>query len=133
MKIFFNTIGFVALALGVIGIVLPLLPTTPFLLLAAACFMRGSDTMYRWMTQNPVFGRYLLDYQQHKGVTLRTKLVAISVMWASLLYTMYLMPTLWWPIGIIGIGVTLYLIFRLKTVPADLRNDTRHIDEKSGG
>ncbi|HLU20588.1 MAG TPA: YbaN family protein [Pusillimonas sp.] len=133
MKIFFNTVGFIALALGVVGMVLPLLPTTPFLLLAAACFMRGSDRMYHWMTHNPVFGRYLLDYQRHKGVTLRVKILAISLMWGSLLYTMYLLPALWWPIGIIGVGVSLYLIFRLKTIPGAPRNETRHIDENGRG
>ncbi len=116
MKIFFNTIGWIALALGVIGIALPLLPTTPFLLLAAACFMRGSDRMYRWLTQNRVFGRYLRDYQEQRGVTLRVKVVALTVMWASLLYSMYTLPALRWPLGLIGLGVSAYLTFRLKTL-----------------
>lgn len=133
MKILFNTVGFIALALGVIGIVLPLLPTTPFLLLAAACFLRGSDRMYHWLTRNPVFGHYLLDYQKHRGVTLRVKIVAISVMWTSLLYAMYLMPALRWPLGIIGTGVTLYLVLRLKTISSSPENHSREIDENSRG
>ena len=128
MKIFFNTIGCIALALGVIGIALPLLPTTPFLLLAAACFMRGSDRMYRWLTQNRVFGPYLLDYQERRGVTLRVKVVALTLLWASLLYSMYTLPTLRWPLLLLGLGVSAYLTLRLKTLPKATERDTRQLN-----
>lgn len=134
MKIFFNTIGCIALALGVIGIVLPLLPTTPFLLLAAACFLRGSDRMYRWLTQNRVFGRYLLDFQERRGVTLRVKIVAITVMWTSLLYSMYAvaLPTLRWPLALIGLGVTAYLALGLKTLPKQTAQSAKQVNDQRG-
>lgn len=130
MKIFFNIVGSIALVLGIIGIALPLLPTTPFLLLAAACFMRGSTRMHRWMTQNPVFGSYLRDYQEKKGVALRVKVVAVTVMWTSLLYTMFfLVPTLKIPLGLIGLGVTAYLVLGLKTLERPIRRGSRDLDQ----
>jgi len=132
MKIFFNIAGGLALILGIIGIALPLLPTTPFLLLAAACFLRGSARMHRWMTQNPVFGRYLLDYQEKKGVTLRVKIVAIAMMWLSLLYSMFVFtPVLRIPLGLIGLGVTVYLIVGLKTVQRTTPQGSTEVNKKT--
>lgn len=134
MKIFFNVVGCIAVALGIIGIALPLLPTTPFLLLAAACFLRGSDRLYRWLTGNRVFGPYLLDYQEKKGVTLRVKVVAILVMWTSMLYSMFMLPipALRWPMGLIGLGVTAYLIWGLKTLQRPTPRGSQRIDDEAG-
>lgn len=133
MKLFFNTVGCIALALGIIGIPLPLVPTTPFLLLAAACFMRGSDRMYRWMTGNPVFGPYLRDFQEKKGITLRIKITAIAATWISLLYSMYFLPQpmLRIPLALLGLGVTAYLALGLKTLQSPSRRGSREIDEEA--
>lgn len=133
MKLFLNIVGCVAVVLAVLGIVLPLLPTTPFLLLAAACFLRGSQRLHRWLTGNRVFGRYLLDYQEKKGVTLRVKLTAISVMWASMLYSMWVVPSaaMRWPLALIGAGVTVYLIWGLKTLQTPTQRGSTPINDDS--
>ena len=80
----FNFAGFVSLILGVVGIVLPLLPTTPFLLLSAACFARSSDKFYHWLLSHPWFGHYIDNYRQGRGIPLKVKVVAIAIMWLSI-------------------------------------------------
>lgn len=70
------------LCLGVVGIAVPLLPTTPFLLLAAACYLRGSDRMHKWMMTNKVFGRYLKNYAEGRGVSWRVKTGTVALLWS---------------------------------------------------
>lgn len=131
MKIFFNIVGFIALGLAIIGIPLPLVPTTPFLLLAAACFMRGSDRMHDWMTQNPLFGKYLRDFEEKKGVTLRVKVFAIMLMWLWLIASMYFVPPFIIPLSLIGLGVTAYMVFGLRTLPAQTPDATSKAEDKT--
>jgi hypothetical protein len=80
------TVGVFSVALGVIGIFLPLLPTTPFLLLAAACFARSSDRLYRWLTAHRVFGSYIRNYREQRAIPLRAKVVTLLTLWASIGY-----------------------------------------------
>jgi hypothetical protein len=79
-----NAGGIVFLAAGVIGVALPVMPTTPFLLLATACFLRGSERMHRWMLTNRWFGDYLRRYRDGRGIPVRTKLGAILLLWATI-------------------------------------------------
>ncbi len=65
--------GLLALLLGVIGIFLPLLPTTPFILLAAFCFSRSSQRLHQWLLQHPLFGVLIQDWQQHGVIRTKTK------------------------------------------------------------
>ena len=110
--------GVLLVALAVVGIFVPLLPTTPLLLLAAACFVRSSDRLYRWLTGHRVLGKYIRDYQEKGGVTTRVRLIALLTMWAAILYAAHV-ATDSWPVRIvlvlIAIGTTLYLL-SLKTV-----------------
>lgn len=76
--------GVIFLILGALGIPLPLLPTTPFLLLAAACFLRGSPRLYTWTMTNRYFGAYLRDYRAGRGIPATTKLLAISLLWLGI-------------------------------------------------
>lgn len=127
MKWLFNILGGLALALAIIGIFLPLLPTTPFLLLASACFLRGSPRMHDWMLHNRLFGAQLRHYQTHRGIPLRTKYVAIALTWISLLVSMSVLgkPALQALLGAIGLGVTIFIL-RMRTVPAlDLKAEHR--------
>mgnify|MGYP002344979655 CR=1 FL=1 len=79
--------GSVFLGLGIVGIILPLVPTTPFLLLAAACYARSSKRIYHWLLTNKWFGNYIKNYREGKGVPLKVKLSAISLLWATILFS----------------------------------------------
>jgi hypothetical protein len=82
-RAFLIVAGLLSVAVGAIGIFVPLLPTTPFLLLAAVCFVRSSDRLYRWLTRNRVFGNYLRDYQERRAMPAGMKWCAISVLWLT--------------------------------------------------
>jgi hypothetical protein len=118
MKIVLNLIGVLAVALGVLGIFLPLLPTTPFLLLASACFARSSTRLHHWLRSNPVFGKYLRDYEDGRGLPLRGKVVILLLMWASLGYSMTKvgMPVLIALLSLIGAAVTVFLLRYVPTM-----------------
>ena len=79
-------VGIVCVVLGAIGVVLPVLPTTPFLLLAAACFLRSSPRFHQWLLNNRVLGLYIRDYCSGKGIPLRAKIVSISLLWLTIGY-----------------------------------------------
>jgi uncharacterized protein len=117
MKLFLNIVGCLAVALAILGIFLPLLPTTPFLLLASACFVRGSDRMHRWLLTNRVFGEFLRNYENDKGIPRRAKIIAIALLWTSLIFSIYKFDGIWIRTGLmaIGIGVSLVLL-RMKTM-----------------
>ncbi len=85
MKIFFTILGLLALGLGILGIFLPVLPTTPFLLLAAFLFLRGSRRLYDWLMSHPKLGPYIKDFMVHKSIPLHVKIVSISLIWLTLL------------------------------------------------
>lgn len=82
--------GSAFLTTGVIGIFLPVLPTTPFILLAAICYARGSETFYSWIIHHRVFGRYIACYTGEQGVPLRHRLITILVLWIVIGITMIL-------------------------------------------
>lgn len=76
-------IGLVAVVLGIIGMFLPMWPTTPFLLLAAACFVRSSDRLYTWLLEHEHLGCYVRDYMSGRGIPLKAKRVALGTMWVT--------------------------------------------------
>ena len=81
------TAGTFFVGLGVLGIFLPLLPTTPFLLLAAACYVRSSKRFYNWLLNNKWFGNYIKNYREKKGVPLKVKLSSLSLLWITILFS----------------------------------------------
>ena len=81
--------GTAFLALGIVGIFLPLLPTTPFLLLSAACYARGSRRFYNWLLNNRLFGTYIRNYREGRGIKLRVKVLALAVLWATITYSAF--------------------------------------------
>jgi uncharacterized membrane protein YbaN (DUF454 family) len=76
----FRACGFLFLGIGVVGIFLPLLPATPFVLLAAACFARSSEKWHRWMLANPTFGPMIRNWEQNHCISCRVKKIAIVSM-----------------------------------------------------
>lgn len=117
LKIVLNIIGSVSLVLGVLGIFLPLLPATPFLLLASACYLRGSERLHRWLMNNRVLGTYIKNIQQRRGIPLRAKIITISILWLSLLFSIYRIDILPLQLMLCFIGVTSSaLILKMKTL-----------------
>ena len=88
-------LGWISVVLGVIGIFLPVLPTTPFLLLAAACFMRSSKRFYLWLVNHRQLGPWIVDYLEGQGIPLKGKVYAISLMWLSISVSCYVVPLFW--------------------------------------
>lgn len=77
--------GTISLGLGIIGIVVPILPTTPFLLLAAACYSKSSNRFYNWLMNNRWFGKYIRNYREGKGIPLKMKIYTTVLLWATIL------------------------------------------------
>ena len=86
-RLFLITVGSLSLGLGIVGIFLPLIPTTPLLLLAAACYIRSSKRLYHWLITNKHFGQYILDYREGKGIPLKAKVIGVTMIWVSMLST----------------------------------------------
>ena len=84
IRILWLVLGLVCVGLGTIGIVLPILPTTPFLLAAAACFCKSSTRLYNWLINNKWFGEYIRNYKEGKGIPMKTKIIALIVLWATI-------------------------------------------------
>lgn len=105
------TAGMSSLALGVVGIVVPVLPTTPFLLLAAACFLRSSRRLHDWLVSHRVLGAFIADYLQHRAVPRRTKIVAVAVLWAGIGLSAYVVQNVWVRLALlaVAVGVTVHL------------------------
>lgn len=116
-RFLFSLLGTLCLLVGILGLILPLLPATPFLLLATACYVRGSHALHSWLMRNPFLGTYISNIKEHRGMPRRAKLMTIAVLWASLLFSVYRVESLLVDatLLIVGIGVTA-LIFRLKTL-----------------
>ena len=92
--------------LGAIGIFIPLLPTTPLLLLSAACYLRGSKRMHHWMLNNKWFGAYIRNYEEGKGIPLRTKVLIVTLLWIAISYSAYLVNLFSVQIILVAIAVT---------------------------
>jgi uncharacterized membrane protein YbaN (DUF454 family) len=114
--------GIIAFGLGVIGVFVPLLPTTPFLLLAAACFFRSSERLYTWLIHHPWFGDYIRHYREHRAITLPAKVVTLLLLWSVIGYTAFKIVTAWWVralLGVIAVGVTIHIL-HLKTLTREM-------------
>ena len=104
--------------LAILGVFLPLLPTTPFLLLASACFARGSTRLHGWLLNNRMFGKYISNYEQGRGIPLRGKVTALAMLWASIGYSAFTVGSTALVALLIGIaiGVTIYLCAFVPTL-----------------
>ena len=91
-----KAVGLVAVGLGLMGMFLPLLPTTPFLLLAAALFFRSSPRLYAWLLGHRTLGPYIRNFREHKAIPLHTKVVSVSLVWITLLYCAFGMGLPMW-------------------------------------
>ncbi len=117
-KWFLIVTGTISVGLGFLGIVLPLLPTTPFLLLAAACYIRSSERFYHWLIYHKWFGSYIRNYREGRGIPLSAKITAITLIWVTIGFSaLFVVPVVFVKILLIliAIGVTIYLL-SIKTL-----------------
>jgi uncharacterized membrane protein YbaN (DUF454 family) len=134
IKLILIIIGSISVALGCLGIFLPILPTTPFLLLGAACYVRGSEKLYNWLINNKWFGTYIKNYREGRGIPIKVKLYAVSLLWISILYAViFAISKL--PLRImlllIAAGVTLHIL-RIKTmVKSEVKETEAGINEET--
>ena len=133
MRWFLALVGLLALVLGAVGVFLPLLPTTPFLLLAAGCFMRSSDRLYLWLIRQRWVGGYIRNYREHGAMALRAKAVALALLWAGIGYSAAMVADSWWLRAFllcVAVGVTLHIL-HLRAAPRDSAGPSRGEDESA--
>ena len=109
--------GSICIVLAVLGVFLPLLPTTPFLLLASACYVRSSERLHGWLMGNRLLGGYIRNFKERRGIPVRAKVTTVILLWLPLLYSVYRLDILWLELGLVLMGlVWSILIFRMKTL-----------------
>ena len=104
MKTAYIILGTISLVLGFIGIFLPLLPTTPFLLLTSALYFRGSPRLYQWLLNHKYLGTYIRNFRENKAIPLRAKIYSLLLMWGSVLYCIFFL------IPLMGVKILMFLI-----------------------
>lgn len=113
--------GVTALVLGIVGVVLPLLPTTPFILLAAACFARSSPRFHEWLLNQRIAGPLIREWQTHRAMPRRVKRVAYILMLLSFGASILIVPELWHRLMLAGLGLLLgYFLWRVPEREPDV-------------
>jgi uncharacterized membrane protein YbaN (DUF454 family) len=111
------------LSIGIIGIFIPILPTTPFLLIAAACYARGSKKFYNWLINNKWFGEYIKNYREGRGISLTIKIVTITILWITITFSAFIFVSYFLIqiiLIIIAILVTIHIL-TIKTMKKKIR------------
>jgi uncharacterized membrane protein YbaN (DUF454 family) len=112
-RTFLIVIGSIAVIIGVSGIVVPVLPTTPFLLLAAVCYGRSSQRLYNWLVTNRWCGRYIRNYNEGKGISRNVKILTLTLLWLTILFSVLCVVSstaIRMLLIIIAIGVTVHIL-----------------------
>lgn len=117
IRIFYIVLGLLSAMLGLVGIIVPLLPTTPFLLLASYFFIHSSKRLHAWLLNHRIFGRYLNQYITYRAISRKAKIIALIFLWTSLLISMSIMarPFVSILLLLIGTAVSIHLLM-LKTI-----------------
>jgi len=116
-NIVFIILGSVSLILGITGVFVPVLPATPFLLLACFFYLRSSKRLYIWLTTHRIFGSYIYNYMTYRAITKKARLIALSFLWSALLISILLVssPAVRLLLFAVGIGVSIHLL-TIKTL-----------------
>ncbi|MEI7906627.1 MAG: YbaN family protein [Bacteroidota bacterium] len=107
--------GTVLVGIGILGIFLPLLPTTVFFLMAAWCYARSSQKFYDWLHHNRYFGKYLKSYREGKGITRSSKIATIVILWGGILYSIFVTNSL--PIHLVLLAVAIGVSIHIFMIP----------------
>lgn len=113
VKAFLIIVGTLSITLGVIGIVVPLLPTTPLILLGAGCYVKASDKLYQQLIKNKWLGRYIEDFREKNGISYKNKVMSLGLMWVSIAGTILFLGIDFWLAAvliIIAVTVSVYII-----------------------
>lgn len=109
-------LGSFFLGLGFLGIFIPGLPTTPFLLLAAGCYVRSSDRLYTWLLNHYIFGRHIQNFRENRSISLHSKIISLIAMWLMISLSVFVFIKIFWIrilIAILGvIGTIVILLIR---------------------
>lgn len=118
-KYIFIGLGFLFFGLGAVGAVVPVLPTTPFLLLAAGCFTRGSDRFNRWFTATKLYKTHAADFLEHRSMTLKAKICICALASTMMIIAFMTVHNIYMRAALVGLMAFMYyyFIFRIKTVP----------------
>ena len=121
INIFWIVLGFICLGLGIIGIIMPILPTTPFFLVTVVCFARGSERLKQWFMSTSFHKKYIQSFYEKKGMTLKNKLIILSFASIMLAVAFYFSAKLYARILIACVFLAKYyvFIFKIKTLPDD--------------
>ena len=113
IKVLLITAGTFFIGVGIVGIFIPILPTTPFLLISAALYARSSKGFYNWLVNNKIFGRYIKNYREGKGIPLKLKIITIALLWITIVCSAIFAIVIFWVrfiLIVIAIGVSIHII-----------------------
>jgi uncharacterized membrane protein YbaN (DUF454 family) len=113
IKVLLISIGTFFVGVGIVGIFVPLLPTTPFLLISAALYAKSSAGFYDWLINNKIFGQYIKNYREGKGIPLRLKIITITLLWITIGCSAVFAVDIFWVrimLIIIAAGVMVHII-----------------------
>ena len=112
LKTLYKIIGTLSLVLGLVGIFLPILPTTPFLLLTATLYAKSSERLYSWLMNHPRLGTYIEDFRKHRALPLRVKIISITTLWVTILLSVFLVKILFVRVLLlfVAVAVTVHIL-----------------------
>ncbi len=110
-------LGLISLVVGIIGAFIPLLPTTPFLLLSSYCFLRSSRRLYNWLIHHRIFGNYIYNYLTYKAIPISTKIGSMITLWLTLMISMHLLPGIHLRLLLLIVGICVSIhVLTLKSI-----------------
>jgi len=118
VRILLISLGTIFIAIGVAGIFIPILPTTPLILLATALYARSSEKFYLWLLSNKIFGRHIKNYREKRGISIWVKVFTLSLLWVTISLSIFLGTEILWVrilLFIIAVGVTIHIL-SIKTL-----------------
>lgn len=126
-------LGSLSLTLGIIGAFIPVLPTTPFLLLASFCYLRSSKKMYDWLINHKILGAYIYSYTIYKAVPRKTKIGALVFLWSTLTISIVFVPVIYIRIFllVVGVSVTIHLLILKTLSPEEMRKLNKLYSKKA--
>jgi uncharacterized membrane protein YbaN (DUF454 family) len=134
-KIIYISLGLLFVGIGAVGAFVPILPTTPFLLLASFFFSKGSEKFEKWFRQTKLYKNYLEEFLTNRSMKLGTKIKLLSLATSVLLFSGYLVKIIPFRIfiGVIIIYLYYYFIFRIKTIVNENKIEVCYVKDEIGG